>query len=538
MGTVDLYDVIIVGAGIAGLSAARNLADRRVAVVSPAPPEQAGSSTRAKGGIAAAIGPEDSPELHGRDTVEAGAGLCDYEAVDELVSAAPDSIRTLEAWGAGFDREADGGLALGREAAHSRDRIVHADGDRSGRAIVEALTRAVGADHDGIDLIRGEVVELGRHDGRVRGVAYRTPEGRLRGLAAPAVILATGGIGGLYGKTTNPDEVVGRGLALAYRAGATLTNLEFVQFHPTALDSDRRPLPLLTEALRGAGAELVDRSGKSIMEDYDARGALAPRDVVARAVYRERRKGRAVYLDLSPVDRLAEQFPGTVEMLRAHRDGCQPMRVPVTPAAHYHMGGVATDLDGRTTVDGLWACGEVAHTGVHGANRLASNSMLECVVFGARAGRAADAQLPSEVRADGGPVRDLLRRRDDLVVDRNPDTISKAITDRMWRSVGVERRAAGLREAARWFDERRRDLSPGVRERDAALVAELVARSAWRREESRGAHRRRDFPRNHHGWLGRIEVRRNDASPGGYRVGRPADAEWSYIPLQRRDAAG
>lgn len=526
---VASYDVIVVGAGIAGLSAARRLTDRRVALVAPGRPNQTGASSRARGGIAAAVGPDDSPDRHGRDTVEAGAGLCDREAVEELVEAAPGHIRELEELSAGFDRDDEGRLALGREAAHSRDRIVHADGDRSGRAVVGALADAVAGEGSHLDFVRGKVVDLCRAGGRIGGVLYRGACGRLRGLAAPAVILATGGIGGLYGKTTNPGGLDGRGLAMAYRAGAVLTNLEFVQFHPTALETTTRPLPLLTEALRGAGAALVDRSGTAIMDRYDKRGELAPRDVVARAVYRERQNGRAVYLDVSPVENLAERFPGTIDVMEAHGDVCRAFRLPVTPAAHYHMGGVATDLEGRTSVDGLWAAGEVAHTGVHGANRLASNSMLECLVFGTRAGRSVDASLEAAQGPAPGPVRSRLERRAEPSGDRESEAVER-LTDAMWRSVGVERRGPELREAAEAFAQVRSELSPGERARETALVAELIARSAWRREESRGAHRRSDFPTEHEGWSGRIEVRRGDGCDA------PAESHWTYVPRKRGGA--
>lgn len=568
MEDIARYDAIIVGAGIAGLSAARELEDHRVAVVSTSEPAESTASSWATGGIAAAVGDDDSPDLHARDTLEAGDGLCDPEAVEKLVRAAPEAVRELDEAGAGFDRTR-GRFDLEREAAHSRSRIVHAGGDRSGRAVVEALTGTVDrGSRAGVELVRGEVVDLCRGGGRIQGVVYRDALGELRGLTAPVVVLATGGVGGLYSKTTNPPGAVGRGLALAYRAGARLTNLEFVQFHPTALEVDQNRRPLLTEALRGAGARLVDREGRSVTEGYDERGDLAPRDVVARAVYQHEQRqkpdaetasdhgyaalpgpaqedgaapggrdaedvgataGGEVYLDVEPVEEFADRFPAAAQAARSMVGRDDVKRLPVTPAAHYHMGGVATDLEGATSVDGLWACGEVAHTGVHGANRLASNSMLECLVFGREAGQAAAEALGSMSSTDEEAVQRVLDRRADLVVEGDGDELPSAITDRMWNDVGIERRASGLREAARMLGCIRRELSPGVRARDAALAAELIARSAWRREESRGAHRREDFPREHDGWEGRIEVRRNDASLGDHRVDQPSDAEWRFV---------
>ena len=517
---VTACDVVVVGAGLAGLTVARQLKGKDATIITAAPPGIGGSSGRAKGGVAAAVGPEDSPERHVEDTLDAGAGLCDREAVETMVERAPVVIRELESLGVGFDRTSEDELDLGREAAHSRRRIVHAGGDESGVAIVHAMIDEVLAEEPTIDLANGEVVDLCVDRGEIAGVVYRDPDGELHGVAAPAVVLATGGLGGLYRRTTNPEQSVGRGLALAFRAGAELANLEFVQFHPTALHSGTATLPLLSEALRGEGARLVDESGTPFMERYDERGDLAPRDVVARAVWEEMRRGHSVYLDIEPIDDFRGQFPSAAGSANAYFGDRAYEKIPVTPAAHYHMGGVVTDLEGRTSVDGLWACGEVAETGVHGANRLASNSMLECLVFGERAGRSVADCVAGDRSQGVDAVLERLQRRRNRQGVASRDAISQVVRDTMWESVGIVREGADLREAAQVVGELRRELSPGGRGRDAALVSELAARSALRREESRGAHYRRDFPERNDDWRGKIVVRRADEGFGDFRFVR------------------
>lgn len=468
---------VIVGAGIAGLAAALFLAPEPVVLVTRAPLGTDGSSPLAQGGIAASVGLDDDDALHLEDTLAAGDGLCDAEAARRILSAGPEAIAALERLGVRFDRDAAGGLLLGLEAAHSRRRIVHADGDGTGRELVRALSEAARA-CPSITLVEGEARRILMRDGAVCGLLVATAEGA-RVLATRSLVLATGGVGALYEHTTNPVASWGVGIALAAEAGAELADLEFVQFHPTALATPARPLPLISEAVRGEGALIVDGAGRRILENVPGK-ELAPRDVVARAVWREVVAGRDVFLDarasLGP--RFAARFPQVAAGCRAA--GIDPATdlVPIRPAAHYHMGGIAVDAHGRSTVPGLWAAGECAATGLHGANRLASNSLLEAVVCGrdvaqSIAGQAAGRAIASAVSslppaADAAPAR--------------------AIVSRL---VGVTRDAEGLTMAL----QRLLPLAEGATPAAApARVGLMMAASALARTESRGAHARTDFP--------------------------------------------
>src|SRR3954471_20262604 len=382
----DTDRVLIVGGGIAGLATALHLAPMPVVLLAAAPLGTGASTPWAQGGIAAALGLDDQPESHARDTCEAGAGLSDPAVARRVAEAAPGCIEWLLRKGVPFDRAPDGALALGLEAAHSCQRIVHAHGDGTGRAVLDALIRAVRATPSVTVLENVRVLDLAVESGAVVGVICsklgREDEGTIL-LAGRAVVLATGGLGGLYARTTNPLGAVGSGLALAARAGAVLRDLEFVQFHPTAIAVGTDPMPLATEALRGAGAVLVDQHGERFLADVPGR-ELAPRDVVARAIFAVlARPGGRVFLDARGAlgARFPERFPGVAALCRSA--GIDPARepIPVCPAAHYHMGGIRVDEHGRTSVTGLWACGEVAATGLHGANRLASNSLVEALAF-------------------------------------------------------------------------------------------------------------------------------------------------------------
>jgi nicotinate-nucleotide pyrophosphorylase (carboxylating) len=379
MTIVRLDAPLVVGSGVAGLSVALGLPRAVVLTLGPL-----GSTGWAQGGIAAALGSDDAPSLHAEDTMTVSAGLAVREAVDALTAGGPEAIRRLVEIGARFDLDASGDLSLAQEAGHRRRRIVHADGDATGREIMRALTEATAAS-PAVEVLEGWwAVDLARHRGRVTGVAAETPDGDRVVLLAPAVILATGGIGRLYRHTTNPPGVTGDGLAMAARAGARLADLEFVQFHPTALlASGVDPLPLLTEALRGEGATLVDRAGRRFMTLHHPDAELAPRDVVARAIWWQRQRDGAAYLDARSIEDLPERFPTVFGLTRDAGLDPRTDLLPVTPAAHYFMGGIDAGPDGRTSLPGLWAVGEVAATGVHGANRLASNSLLEGLVFGA-----------------------------------------------------------------------------------------------------------------------------------------------------------
>jgi L-aspartate oxidase len=469
---------IIIGGGLAGLMTALHLAPEPVVVLAPAPLGDAAASAWAQGGVAAALGADDAPELHAADTLAAGDGLCVAAAVERIAAAAGAAVDELARQGVAFDRGSDGALALGLEAAHSRRRIVHAGGDRTGAEIMRALAAAV-ARKPSITVIAGiEARALAVADGAIAGVLADGPAGPLA-LASGRVVLATGGVGGLYRHTTNPLAAVGRGLALALRAGARVVDVEFVQFHPTALDVGRDPMPLVSEAVRGEGAFLIDERGVRFMADVP-RAELAPRDVVARAVARHLEAGHRVFLDARSALGAAFEahFPAITRHCRAAGINPATMPIPVRPAAHYHMGGVAVDGSGKSSVPGLWAAGEVAATGLHGANRLASNSLLEAVVC-ARAVAQSIAAAPAGRRralrpaamppaADPGPVRAILAEM-----------------------VGVRRDHNGL--AAAIDALRPLALSEGPAA-DPALVALAIALAALLREESRGAHCRSDFP--------------------------------------------
>src|SRR5580704_885484 len=384
--------VLIIGAGLAGLSAALAAAPRKALVLSAAPLGSGCSSAWAQGGMAAALSEGDAPDLHAADTIAAGAGLCDPEAVAILTREGPAAVRRLAALGAPFDRTDGGGFVQSLEAAHGRARVARVGGDGAGRAIMQAVIAAVRTAQT-IEIREGVRARrlLTDRFGRVRGALVEAADGTLSEIVAPATILATGGLGGLYAVTTTPREVRGEGLALAALAGAAIADAEFVQFHPTAMDLGGDPAPLATEALRGEGARLVNTDGTAFMSRYHPAAELAPRDVVSRAIESERRAGRGAFLDAREAigDAFPHEFPAVFAAAMA--SGLDPRRqpIPVAPAAHYHMGGVETDADGATTLAGLYAAGECASTGAHGANRLASNSLLEAAVFGRRAGLAA-----------------------------------------------------------------------------------------------------------------------------------------------------
>ena len=509
-------DFLIVGGGIAGLRAAIGLAPAgRVLILTKAEPAESNTGY-AQGGIAAAMGDEDRPSLHAADTIRAGDGLCDEAAVAVLVEHGPRYVRELMDWGTRFDREPDGRPALGREAAHSVRRVLHA-GDATGREIgrvlwerVRALTSVTTIDH----ALVTEVLM----DGPDSGVAYVDPAGARHQVRARAMLLATGGAGQVFRETTNPAVATGDGIALAFHAGARVADLEFVQFHPTALNRAGAPRFLISEALRGEGAQLVNDRGEAFMTRYHADGDLAPRDVVARSIVRESdRTGGPVSLTLAHLDPayVTRRFPTIAAMCAEVGLDLARDRIPVGPAAHYIMGGVDTDDWGRTSVPGLFAAGEVACTGVHGANRLASNSLLEGLVFGARAAiamqqRPQAAPLKTDrVRAQGAG----LRARAPEALSSQPSALSpqplvpgpqplvltgEAVRDLMWSSVGLFRSHDGLAAAVEMLERATDAAVPATadewRRRNLTTVARLIAAAALRREESRGAHFRADFP--------------------------------------------
>jgi L-aspartate oxidase len=482
-------DVVIVGGGLAGLFCALKLAPRPVTLISAAPLGQGASTAWAQGGIAAAVGEGDTPEAHAADTVAVGGGLVDEAVALGIAREASPRIHDLLAYGVPFDRDLEGRLAVGREAAHSARRIVHVRGDMAGAAIIAALSEAVRRTPS-IRVIEGFVAEaLLTEDGAVTGLQLRETgnfAARPTMIASRAVVLATGGIGHLYAVTTNPIEAAGSGLAIAARAGAVIADPEFVQFHPTAIVVGRDPAPLATEALRGEGATLINSGGERFMMARHPLAELAPRDIVARGVFAEIAAGRGAFLDareaLGP--RFAERFPTVHASCIAAGVDPSAQPIPIAPAAHYHMGGIAVDDSGRSSIDGLWAGGEVSSTGAHGANRLASNSLLEAVVYAARiaddiAGRA----IPSPARL-----------ADVLVMPRNdaPAAVTvKRLRALMSSQVGVIRDGDGLADAVRSLAKLERD-GAGIALRNMATAALLVATAAWSRRESRGAHFRSD----------------------------------------------
>jgi L-aspartate oxidase len=504
-------DFAVVGSGVAGLRAAIELARarRRVLLISKDPVRQSATGW-ARGGVAAALGDDDEIALHYHDTLRAGDGLCRPAAVRVLVGEGPGAIRQLLRWGARFDREGRR-LAFGREAAHSRRRIVHAHGDSTGREILRTLVERANA-LTGIERIASLfTLDLLREGGRVTGLmCLDERSGRPVQVLAGAVLLATGGLGQLYRDTTNPPVATGDGVAMALRAGAAVADLEFVQFHPTALCAPGRPRHLLTEALRGEGAVLLDARGERFLVGRLEGVELAPRDRLSRAIEEELRQSgeEQVFLDLTPVGRrrLAEHFPHVLRVCREAGFDPRLQPVPVRPAAHYAMGGVWTDLWGRSTLRGLYAAGECACAGVHGANRLASNSLLEGLVFGARAARA--------MLADGAPARPRagIAPAHGCVPARRAERVIRRVQEWMWEDVGVVRDGAGLERALR----RLRSLAArggeggaqrrGAEARNLLATAEAVTRLALWRRESRGAHFRSDFPRKsrryrRHSWL-------------------------------------
>jgi L-aspartate oxidase len=501
-------DVLIIGSGIAALRAAIALEGARdVLILTKADPRE-GNTGYAQGGIAAAVGPDDAPAAHRDDTLAAGDGLCDARAVTALVEDGPRYVRELLDWGAAFDREPDGRPSLAIEGAHSVRRVLHAH-DATGREIGRVLWERVSRMRNVRVHANGRAISAMVQQGRCAGVRYLQADGTIGTARAGCTLLATGGAGQVYRETTNPPVATGDGVAIAYRAGAAVADLEFVQFHPTALHVAGQPRFLLSEALRGEGARLLNARGEAFMARIDPMGDLAPRDRVSRGIAREReRTGGEVFLSLEHLDPefVHERFPLITDACRNAGLDLATDRIPVGPAAHYVMGGIVTDLDGRTTIPGLFAAGEVACTGVHGANRLASNSLLEGLVFGARAGLAMRTN-PS------GPIDASVAASFDRVVDaagaseRGEALNATQVQDLMWREVGLFRDAAALAGALRRLDAAWRQASvPAETHADAlspedwrvlslVTVGRLIARAALRREESRGGHFRLDYPR-------------------------------------------
>lgn len=474
-------DFLVIGAGVAGLRAAIELASAGQVLVVAKESLRESSSEYAQGGVAVALSEDDEVALHEQDTLYAGDDLCDIEAVRTLVEEGPAAIEQLIDWGAEFDREGNK-LAFTREGAHSRNRILHAHGDSTGREIARTLYQKASSLRNIAFHSYTSVSDLLVNDESISGALLGGEQ-----VLAGAVLLATGGLGCVFENTTNPEVATGDGVAMAYRAGAEIQDLEFVQFHPTALHIEGAPRFLLSEALRGEGAQLRNAAGERFMERYHPLKELAPRDVVARAIISEIANTHAshVFLDISHRQPgfVRTRFPRIYETCLRYGVDLEREPVPVAPAAHYAMGGVRTDLNGRTSLPGLYAAGEVACTGVHGANRLASNSLLEGVVFGARAARAMANQ-------NGQPSRGPLLPPAVDPFESGGNLGSAEIQKLAWRYCGIIREAAGLAEAIR----RLQTEAPAPEARNLHAVALLISRCALAREESRGAHFRADFP--------------------------------------------
>ena len=475
-------DFLVIGAGVAGMRAAIELARAgRVLVVAKETLRES-SSEYAQGGIAVALSDEDEVALHEKDTLYAGDGLCNRAAVHRLVEGGPAAIRELIEWGAEFDRHA-GELEFTREGAHSRNRILHAHGDSTGREIARTLYRKAASLPNVEFRSFAASTDLLTADG-VCGALLSDAAGNVTPVYARAVLLATGGLGRVFLNTTNPDVATGDGVAIAYRAGAEIADIEFVQFHPTALHVEGAPRFLLSEALRGEGAVLRNAAGERFMERYHALLELAPRDVVSRAIVSEMQRTGEPHMLLDLTHREAGfvrgRFPRIYETCLRYGVDLERQAAPVAPAAHYAMGGVWTDLDGHTSVPRLFAAGEAACTGVHGANRLASNSLLEGVVFGARAGRAMAETAGSKARPAPHPN-----------VFPQGSTDSLEVRTLTWEKCGIVRDSAGLHDALHWLHDKS---SEDFETRNMLLIAKLIAVCALAREESRGAHYRTDFP--------------------------------------------
>ncbi|MFG0285982.1 MAG: L-aspartate oxidase [Phycisphaerales bacterium JB039] len=541
-------DTLVIGCGVAGLRAAIAAAEHGEVIILSKDRPQRSNTAVAQGGIAAVWAKDDSLDAHVADTMNAGAGLCDEAAVRFILQRGPGLMRELADWGMPFDRAPDGSVALGREGAHSHARILHSGGDASGSQLSAALLARVRQtaqvrlfeDCFALDLL----TPADAPGAPVMGAITHHPHYGLQVIWARATILASGGAGMVYRETTNPPSATGDGLAMAWRAGAPIADMAFVQFHPTTLYLAGAPRFLISEAARGEGGLLVDHSGRRFMLQEHELAELAPRDVVARAIVRRVRDEGAthVFLDVRAIDGFAQRFPGITDVL--HKYGLDPASdlIPVNPAAHYSVGGVATDLAGRTAVPGLYAAGEVAATGLHGANRLASNSLLEGLVMGEAAGRAARERtqgvtpddLPPCPWLDAPPAAPARIVSDIPISDHAeidlPDVLS-SLRSCMWHNTGIERRAAALADAgdmldfwARYTLDKIFDERDGWEVQNMLLVGALITASASWRAESRGCHWRADVPESLERLCAHDQWQRGGDGPQIRPVGAPAPA--------------
>jgi L-aspartate oxidase len=522
-------DVLIIGGGLAGMRAAMAVDPAQTVLVVTKLSLDQSNSQYAQGGIAGVLDPEDRFENHIADTLRAGGTLCDRHVVEMVVREAPYRIQELIDWGTKFDIDrAAGNLALGREGGHSHDRIVHALGDATGQEVMRAVINRAQQLANIQSWQNTFTIDLLTYGGRCRGALVWNPEHGKTFVWSKQTILCTGGCGQLYRETTNPDVATGDGLALAYRAGAELRDMEFMQFHPTVLYIAGSSRHLITEAVRGAGAYLIDRNGYRFMPDYDERAELAPRDVVSQAIVSQMEKTRHpnVYLDLSHLDRdkVRARFPGIAALCAKFGLDITRDPIPVRPGAHYMIGGVTVDLEGRTTVDGLWGAGEVTSSGLHGANRLASNSLLEGLVYGARAGSAAS-RAAAAIADDFHALPLENSKLDEPDEELDLTDIRNSLKSLMWRSVGIRREEGDLREAqemveswCRYVLHRQFRDPPGWELQNMLTVSRLIISAGLERRESRGVHLRRDYPDlDEQHWRRHLSFRRSLEGPAAPR---------------------
>lgn len=502
--SAEYHDVIIIGSGIAGVYTALELPEKHDIVILTKESIDVSNSVLAQGGIAVSLDKEDSPELHFKDTLYAGAGLCDEDSVWVLVNEAASNIKRLFKFGVNFDKKSPKELSLTREGAHSKNRIIHA-GDTTGKEVCDKLISVVKTRRNVKIKERTFVLDLLTEDNTCKGVlAYDEDSSSFKLYLSPVVVCTTGGYGQLYAHTTNPEVATGDGVCLAYRAGAELEDLEFIQFHPTVLFHPQNKSFLISEAVRGEGAQLKNLQGKRFMPEYHELAELAPRDVVSRAIFSEMKKTDSdhVYLDVTfkGKDYLKKRFPNIYKTCMSYGIDISKDYIPVAPAEHYCMGGIKTDVYGRTNIKGLYACGETACTGIHGANRLASNSLLEGLVFGHKIGDEVGNLLKEQSwKGNDVGIRHISAR---TVKSIDVDSIISDIQRIMTEYVGITRNREGLLRAkekieayCKLIENRINKTVKDYELQNIALLSRLVIESALEREESRGAHFRSDFPK-------------------------------------------
>ncbi|MCW8130403.1 MAG: L-aspartate oxidase [Planctomycetota bacterium] len=518
-------DVVVIGSGITAISAALAAAENASVLLVTKSSLKESNTFYAQGGVAAALAPGDSPENHLKDTLVAGAGLCDEDSVRKLVTLGPARVKELIDWGTPFDRESKEKLAFTLEGGHGHRRILHANGDATGQAIETRLAQMI-HEHPNISVLENHfAVDLLHMDGVCYGmIALDVKGGRFLKIEAKATVLATGGLGQVYRETTNPDVTTGDGMAAAFRAGATVQDMEFVQFHPTVLYLAGAKRFLVSEAVRGEGAHLLNQKGERFMTRYDERGDLAPRDVVSRAIYSEMRSTGAtnVYLSLAHLSpkMIQERFPTILKTLRQYGLDLTKDKIPVRPACHYMMGGVRTDLEARTDVQRLFAAGEVASCGIHGANRLASNSLLDGLVFGHEAGR--QALKLAECSQPTFPDKRVRPMRNKETIPLDVDDVRASLKSLVSRSAGILRDLETMTNALQMLDfwqnyvyaEEFQSVK-GLELQNMLACAQLIVRGALKREESRGAHQRSDFPNTDDAnWKKHVTFKRSEFERG------------------------